>query len=446
VTATYSAGYRAWLVGVLVAVYACGFIDRVVVATVGPALIRDLRLSDLEFGLLGGMAFALFYTAFGVPVARLAERRARVPLIAASVALWSAMTACCGLAQSYWQLLLCRVGVGIGEAGCTPPAHSLISDHFPADRRASILSIYSAGMPIGAMLGAVAGGWLAQSFNWRVAFVVVGAPGLLLALLVRLTLREPPRGFAERAIDVGIPPPWRAVVRRLWESRLFRHVCAGCGLTTLAGNSISLFTPTYLVRSFGMGMARAGALYGLVMGVAGAVGIIAGGIGVDAGARRDRRWYAWGPALGVAVGCPLYVLAFSQTTAPATLGLLLAGATCVSVYFAPSFAVAQNLVEPRMRASASAMLLFVINVLGQGFGPLALGKVSDVASSRAFAAGSYQAICVNAHPTGAMASACVAASASGLRVAILASTIFLLWGAVHYALAAGTAARELPEG
>jgi len=435
-------GYRRWLLALLAAVYTCAFIDRIIIAILGPAIMRDLGLSDVEFGLLGGMAFALFYTTLGVPIAWLAERRSRTTIIAVAVAVWSAMTMLCGVARTFGQLLLCRVGVGIGEAGCTPPAHSLISDHYPPGARSSALAIYSIGVPLGATIGAVAGGWLAQTFDWRTAFVVVGAPGLVLALLVKLTLREPVRGQSDGLASVPPAPPFRTVLQRLMRTPTLRHVCAACSLTTLAAHGINLFAPTYFVRRFDLGLAEVGLIFGLVTGAAGAIGILLGGFGVGLGARRDVRWYVWASAVGVALAFPFYLAAYSLGSVAAAMTALLMGATGMSIYFAPSFALVHNLVEPRMRASMSALLLLSMNVLGQGLGPLMMGFISDMTAAGVFAGTDYRIACQGGSIADAVAAACADAAMRGLQWSILVTAVFFLWGAVHFAIAGRSVARD----
>ena len=211
----YSRGYLSWLLGLLVAIYASSFLDRVIISTVGPAIISDLRISDTLFGLLTGPAFAVFYVVLGIPIARAAERSSRINIISICIALWSLMTVLCGMASSFVPLLLFRMGVGVGEGGCSPAAHSLLSDHFPPRRRATALAVYFAGVPFGIMLGAILGGWLATAFNWRMAFMVLGVPGVLLALLAKLTLREPPRGHSDGAAPPAEAPSLGAVLKRL---------------------------------------------------------------------------------------------------------------------------------------------------------------------------------------------------------------------------------------
>jgi predicted MFS family arabinose efflux permease len=424
------------MLALLVSAYACSFIDRIIVNVVGQAIIADLGLSDLQFGLLGGLAFAIFYTAFGLPVARLAERRGRVAILSISIAVWSLMTTLCGVAQNYVQLLLFRMGVGVGEAGCTPAAHSLISDHYPPERRASAMSVYFLGLPLGTLLGAFIGGWVGQTLGWRLALIWAGAPGLLLALVVWLTLREPHRGLA-----AGAPPPGlRAVLARIGGVPSLLHLGIGCTLVTMGANGINTFAPTYFVRGFGLRLSEVGLYFGVVMGVSGLVGILAGGIGSDLAARRDRRWYAWLPAIGVLLGAPLYATAYNQQAAWVALPLILLGATCLSLYIAPVFAVAQNLVEPRMRASMSAILLLAMNLIGQGLGPTVMGYASDMLAARTFGSG-YREVCGRVRDD--VAAACATASAAGLRHTLVGTSLMLPLGAVFFLRAAATLRRDL---
>ena len=440
----FSLGYRRWMLVLLVAIYACSFLDRVIVSTIGPAIIHDLKLTDLQFGLLGGAAFALFYALFGLPIAWLAERTSRVNIIAVCIALWSAMTALSGLTTSYLQLLAFRMGVGVGEGGCSPAAHSLLSDHYPPRQRASALAIYSIGIPIGSLIGAVAGGWIAQTFSWRMAFIVVGLPGLLLALLARLTLREPARGHSEASLAPAKAPPLGAVLSRLFKTPTFINIAAGFVLTNLSANGVNTFTATYLVRSFHLGLARVGLLYGLVVGVSGVVGILVGGYSADAAGKRDARWYAWGPAIGSAMACPIYLCAFTRQDAVSTVAVFFAGALLMSLYFAPTLAIVQNLVEPRMRATAAALMFLLINIFGQGLGPTAMGAVSDLIARQALTPGGAFSLCPAASGApDAMVRACATPQASGLQAAILAMTLFFLWGSLHYLAAARTIRKDM---
>jgi MFS family permease len=277
--------------------------------------------------------------------------------------------------------------------------------------------------------------------------VVVGLPGLVLALLARLTLREPPRGHSDGAAPPDRPPPIGAVVARIASTPTFRHVTAGFVLTNLAANGVAQFAPSYFVRSFGLGLAEVGLIYGVVSGASGVVGMLAGGFGTDFMGRRDVRWYGWGPAIGALLACPVYLLAFSRGGPFSTAAFIFVGAFLYSLYFAPTMAIIQNLVEPRMRATASALMLLMINIVGQGVGPTIMGLMSDLMAQGLFAMGDYKALCpggVAAHGAApVLAQACIHASAAGLQRAILASTAFFVWGAVHYLLAARHMKRDL---
>ncbi|MCC7010261.1 MAG: MFS transporter [Acidobacteria bacterium] len=434
--------YRLWLMVVLITAYTFAFVDRVIVAVIGPAIIREFGLSDVEFGLLGGLAFALLFSACGIPVARLAERRSRVLIIGSSIAVWSLMTALFGTARSYAGLLIYRLGVGIGEAGVVPASHSLLSDTFPAHRRASMLALFTLGAPLGAVAGSVAGGWLSQMYGWRTAMAAVGLPGLVLALLVIVTLREPVRGALDRHGAAAAPPPFRNMMRGLFRDPVFGHMVMGASLTSVAATGINLFGPTYLVRRFGIGMADAGLWFGVVAGASGVAGILAGGFMTDLAARRHVRWYAGIPAFGVALAFPLYVVAFRQETVAATLGYLVAGAVSLTTYMGPTFALAQNIVSARMRASASAVVLLAMNVLGQGLGPTLMGVASDAFASRAFMLGDYRTSCFGAGAVPAIADACARASTDGLQASIVVTAGCLAWGAVHFWRAATALGRR----
>lgn len=443
----FSRGYRTWMMGLLIAIYACSFIDRVIITTVGQFIKVDLKLSDLQFGLLGGLAFALFYAGFGIPIARAAETKGRTTIIAICIALWSGMTALTGIAQNYLQLLFFRMGVGLGEGGCSPAAHSLLSDCYPPTKRSSAIALYSIGVPIGSMTGALAGGWITQAFNWRTAFVVVGLPGLVLALLAKLTLKEPPRGAIEGADVASRPPPMRAVLARLFRTTTFLNMAAGCILSNLAGASIAVFSPPFLVRSFGLSPAQVGVYYGLMIGASGTIGYLTGGFGSDLGAKKDVRWYAWAPAIGSALACPLMLFAFTRDSAlTVTIGQFF-GSICLAIYFAPTFAVIQNLVDVRMRASASAIMFLLINLFGQGLGPTVMGWFSDSSARRLFKLGDFMTACPGGvGPKGSapdLMAACTHASSTGLKQAILLTTFFFLWGSFHYILAARTIRRDM---
>lgn len=434
----YSRAYTSWVLGLLVVVYISNFIDRTILSVLQQPIKEELRLADWQLGLLGGLSFALFYSIMGVPIARLAERRNRVSIITGALVAWSAMTALCGFAASYVQLLLCRVGVGIGEAGATPPAQSLISDYFPPERRATALSVYGLGVPIGTLLGSVIGGFVAQHWGWRAAFLAVGLPGLLLAVLVRFTVREPPRGHSEGGLAAGEAPSTMTVVKVLWAKRAFRHLAAGMTVTSFAGYAMSAFAATYLIRRFGLNVAEAGLAAGLVNGLSAAVGTLLGGLMTDWAGRKDRRWYVWIPAIGLILSVPLYVAAYLQTDLFWVIVLLIVPGILHFFYLGPTYAVMHNMVAPRMRATATALLLLVLNLIGLGLGPTLLGVASDVFAHQSFF-GDYGLTCPGGLPApgaaAAEALACRGASATGLQWAMVGCSLIYAWAAAHYALA-----------
>jgi MFS family permease len=445
---TFSASYKRWMLLLLMLAYAASFMDRVIIATIGQAIKIDLALSDVQLGLLGGMAFAFFYTVLGIPVARLAERKSRVAIISACVVTFSLMTFLCGMVQNYWQLLLCRMGVGIGEAGGTPSSHSLIADHYPVEKRASAISLFSIGVPVGAVSGALLGGWIVSNWGWRPAFMVIGLPGLLLGAVIYFTLREPARGLSEKTVATSSHvPSLKEVLIRLRSKPAFTHIAIGCALAGFANFAINMFMPVYFVRVFEFSYAQAGLTFGLITGGASLVGTLGGGYLSDWAAKKDQRWYVWVPAAAFVVGTPFYLFAFSQDSWQLALPVMVLGAIFFYAWNGPTFSVTLNLVEPRMRASASAILLFVVNMIGQGLGPVFIGFASDRFADRAFTMGQYAVQCAGGRAgPGASAdlvAACAQASAGGIQSGMLLCSCAFLAAALFYFLAARTLRADL---
>lgn len=372
-------GYRNFVLGLLTVVYVFNFLDRQIVNILGDAIIRDLGLSDTQFGMLSGIAFAAIYATLGMPIARWADASVRRNIIALAVAVWSSMTVLCGAAQNFWQMFLARAGVGVGEAGGSPPAHSIISDVFPANKRATALSIYSLGIYGGVLVGYVAGGYLASEFSWRVAFVVVGLPGLILALMVRFLVHEPPRGLAEARSDVE-PAAFTEVVNILWVRRTFRHIALGCALHAFVTYGLSAFLPIFLVRVHSMPIEQIGAILGLVAGIGGLLGTYGGGFLSDRLANRydDSRWHIWVPLISTIAAIPFYwySLIFAQSGVAAAVTWFVPS-VIGGMYLGPCLSMTHGLVGLRMRAQASAILFFVLNLIGLGLGPMMTGMLSD---------------------------------------------------------------------
>ena len=410
--------YRNYVLGVLVVSYIFNFLDRQILTILLEPIKKELALSDLQLGLLTGFAFAFFYTFLGIPIAMWADRGVRRDILALALFIWSGMTAVTGWATSYLGLLLARIGVGIGEAGGSPPSHSLISDYFPPERRGMALGIYSWGIPIGAATGTLAGAWIGDAFGWRMAFLVVGLPGVLLALIVRLTVREPPRGAFDGHLPERRAESFGEVFGFLWKLRSFRHMSLAAALHAFYGYGSAAFLPSFFARVHDVPLRDRGTYIALII-LSGTIGTFVGGWLSDKRGATDERWYMWVPGLSTLAGAPLAAVFylwpdFSMVTlllgtAPVILG---------QMYLGPTFAMTQTLVRPRMRALAAAILLFVINLIGLGGGPSFVGWLSDALRP--------------AHGNQA------------LRYALLVTVVAgALWSTVHYALAARTLREDL---
>jgi predicted MFS family arabinose efflux permease len=368
---------------ILLIVYIFNFLDRQIVNILAEPIARDLKLSDTQIGLMTGLAFALFYTALGLPLARYSDRPSthRPRLIAIALATWSAMTALCGLANNFIQLLLARIGVGVGEAGCTPPAHSLISDMVPPGKRSSALAFYSLGIPIGSLLGLVIGGLLADWLGWRQAFLIVGLPGVAMTLVVWFGLREPRRErsaeeVAARAAQVEMP--MGQAIRSVMGSRAFvLLLIAGSSAAFLAYGKTT-WTTIFFQRTHGMSPGEVGLWFGLINGFAGIFGTWFGGWLADQYGAKNRRHVLTAPGIGMAIAVPLAILAYVSASWQVALALLIIPTICNSLYYGPTYSAAQGLVPIRSRAIASAVMLFFQNLIGLGLGPLFFGVLSDL--------------------------------------------------------------------
>ncbi|MAT94383.1 MAG: MFS transporter [Halioglobus sp.] len=366
-----------YALGLLTVVYSFNFIDRQLLAILQESIKADLLLSDGQLGLLTGFAFAVFYVTAGIPIARWADRSNRRNIVALALFTWSFMTALSGLVQNYIQLLLARIGVGVGEAGGSPPSHSIISDIFPPQQRASALGFYSTGVNIGILFGFLFGGWLNEFFGWRVAFMVVGLPGILLAVLVRFTLAEPVRGLAEQRTVADTQVPISEVLRLLWSRMTFRHFALGAALNAFAGYSTSSWSASFFIRSHGMSTGELGTWLALIMGLGGAIGVFFGGYIADRLAPRNQRWYAWLPALAGFISVPFAAVVYLVDSPYVALSLAVVPGLLHNVYLGNTLAVTHGLVGLRMRALSSALLFFILNIIGLGAGPWMVGMLSD---------------------------------------------------------------------
>lgn len=373
-----SAAYVWYVILLLCVVNVFSYMDRMALSVLLPSIKADLVLSDGQLGLLVGFAFFLFYAVCGIPVARWADRGIRRDIIAITLTVWSVMTALSGAAQNFWHLFAARVGLGAGEAGCIPSAQSIISDYVPLKKRSGVYALHTFGMSAGTMLGLILAGWLGEAVGWRWAFVVLGLPGIAVAILVRLTLREPRRGASD-GVDCDEPSlPFRETLATLWRCRTYRLVVmflVANGFVTVA---LLQWWPSFYGRVFGTSLSSIGAYLGLAVGAGAGIGTIIGGLVAHKAGQKD-------------IGLPLMISAGAICLAiPAVLGslfsqsshqsMLLAGLTIMlwSVPSGPVTAAMYSVTKPRMRATASAVTIFFISVLGFGFGPLCVGVLSDL--------------------------------------------------------------------
>ena len=366
----------------LVVVYTFNFIDRQIIGILAIPIKAELHLSDAQLGLMGGLAFALFYTGLGIPIAMLADLSDRSWIMTISLVIWSAMTAVCGTVQNFWQLFAARLGVGIGEAGGVAPAYSLISDLYPPHMRARALGVYSFGIPIGSAAGMVFGGVIASLIDWRYAFFIVGLAGVAIAPLFRLTVRDPGRGVQEPGGAQPPPAALRQVFGCLATKPAFWLVCVAAACSSMMGYGLFFWMPSYLVRSFGLTLLDASLHYGAILLIGGIAGIWLGGVLGDRLGAARRSAYALVPAAAFAVTIPFYIFGLLATDIVTALALLLIPTALGLVWLGPVLSMIQHLVPPTMRTTASSIFLFVNNLIGIGIGTPAIGALSDLLTER----------------------------------------------------------------
>ena len=379
---TRSPAYRAYVMFILVVVYTFNFIDRQIVGILAVPIKADLNLTDTQLGLMGGLAFALFYTGLGIPVAILADRWKRTWIMTAALTIWSGMTAACGLANNFWQLFLARLGVGVGEAGGVAPAYSLISDYFPSHQRARALSVYSFGIPIGSALGIVFGGYIASKIDWRFAFFALGIAGILVAPIFKLTVAEPPRGQYDAKAPDAPSPTLMQIVRLLSHKPSFWIISLGAAASSMMGYGLFFWLPSFFVRSFDLTLLDASVFYGAILLIGGIAGTWAGGYMADRFGAGKRGNYVVIPAVAFLATIPLYVLAILSPDLTTTFFALLIPTGLGLAWLGPVLSAIQHVVPPNMRATASAIFLFINNLIGIGAGTVALGIISDNLEAR----------------------------------------------------------------
>jgi MFS family permease len=417
--------YQHYVLLMLVFGYIFNVIDRSsVFGAVLPAIKKEIAATDLEMGLLSGFTFAVFYSFLGIPIARLADRWSRVNVLAISIALWSAATATCGAAWNYLSLFTSRAMTAVGEAGGSPPSHSLISDYFPISKRATALAVYAMSVPIGTSIGNYSSGWLNVWYGWRMTFVIVGLPGVVLAVLMWLTIKEPPRGYSDgpTARPRAQAPPFFDVFKFLLARNSFMHMSLAAALHSVVWYSGTTWNNTFFVWSHGLNSGQAGtrlAIFSLI----GAVGSFAGGLLADrlSVKKGDKRWYMWVPGIACIVMVPFQFAAYLSpdlgVVVPITFSIMF---VLASMFFGPSFAVAQSIATVRMRAVSASVLLFIQTIIGMTLGPAIVGQISDMLKP-------------------------VVGEGAGIAYPMAAIGVVNLWAAVHYFLAARRYRQDLVE-
>lgn len=371
--------YRNYVVVLIWLVMLFRFVDMQIIAVLLESIKQEFKFSDTQLGLLGGIAFALFYAVLGIPIAWMADRYNRRNIIAVAVGLWSLMTAACGLATGFISLFLARIGVGVGEAGGIPPSYSLISDYIEREKRGTVFAILNSSIPVGVFTGFIVGGWVNEYYGWRAAFMVVGIPGILLALLVRFTLREPPRGFSEQRQTVMEPSALKDTFRYLWGLKSYRHIVLATSIMTLGAYGSGIWIPSFFIRVHGMGVAEIGTWLAFIYGIGGALGTTLGGMLADRRARKkdDFRWYMWVPAMAGLGILPFSFIVYLWPNPIQALLIHLCTTTLMHMFMGPAYGTVQTLAGVKRRAMAAAVNLFMVNLIALGTGPLIIGMASD---------------------------------------------------------------------
>jgi predicted MFS family arabinose efflux permease len=439
--------YRARFIVILFLVCFLNLADRTVFSVLAPLIRVDLNLSDSQIGMLQGLAFALLYGGLGIPVGWLAERFSRVGIIAIATAFWSAATALSGMATSFGTMLLTRVGVGTGEAGFTAPTSSLIADHFPRERRASAMSLVMLGLPIGAMVGALLAGLIAERWGWRAVFFAFGLPGLLVAMTVWLGLKEPPRGLVDGLSGQRRKPaPLSATFAHLWRVPSLRWIVIGGAICSIGIQGVAQFMVLYFVRSFQMPIPAAAALFGIVSGASLAVGLLVGAFGTDRASARDVRWWVIAPAIALVLTTICFVVGFRSGNLVLAVALISLGCLGAMIHYGPTIGLIQNMTPVNMRSSAAAVFAMFYALAGTGIGPTFVGFASDHIASASLGQSGYLQLCRPGTTAPAMAEACAAAARTGLIGALSMCVLAYAVAAVFYALASRTLRADLKAG
>lgn len=448
-----SFGYRSYVLLTLTIVYTLNFIDRILISVVSRPIIEEFALTNFQFGLLTGIGFALFYTLLGIPIASYSERASRKTIIGVCVILWSVATALCGLTTGFITLLAARLLVGIGEAGCTPPANSMISDYYTPRARATALGIYAMGVTFGTVLAQLFGGKILQLFSWREAFIYLGLPGVIVGLLVLLTVKEPPRGYSD---PPGTVKPEKAsfkeAMREISSKSTFWTMTIGATLAAFAGYSLVSFLPLFIQYNHGLGAGETAISYMAPIALASTLGAFLGGFLTEQASKRSETAASWVPGIAFLLAVPFYLWGFYAGGLGAMLIALAIGGCLHYFYLGAQYNIAQSVVSVRSRATAIAILLFVVNLIGYGLGPAFTGFLADMfttsgISQTAFATDLSVSICNDkaalAAMSAPMADACNGAKASAMQLTCAIISVVYLLAGIFFLLSARTLKRDL---
>ncbi|MEM9668568.1 MAG: MFS transporter [Pseudomonadota bacterium] len=474
VTGYGSQGYRTYVLIMLTGVYTLNFIDRNLVGVLAEPIITTFSLSDTQFGLLASWPFAIFYAVMGIPIAAAADRFNRTRIIVACIVLWSVMTALCGIAAGFITLALFRIGVAVGEAGCTPPANSIISDYYPPNKRATALGIYSMGVTLGGVLAFLFGGPLAEidgaSFGnwissvglgwlfsgldwstiegWRIAFVVIGMPGVLVAIVLSLTVKEPPRGYSDPPDSQGLKKAsMREAFSELSGKPTFWWMTLGASLVAFVGYGMFTFQIPFLVREHGLSVREASINFGAPLAALGALGTFLGGYLSDQLSKRiGVKAIAIVPAVGLVLAIPCYIAAF-HTGSLVTAFIFWAFANMLHyAYLGAQYNIGGGVVSAKSRATAIAILLVVVSIIGNGIGPQFVGIMSDLFTNSQISSLSggelTRALCGTADLDTVSKAICVEARSTGLKQSVSVTTLWFLVAAFCYYMSSRTLDRD----
>ena len=469
-----SKSYRNYILGILLTVYIFNFIDRTIINILTEPIKESFGVEDWQMGLPGGPAFAILYTFVGIPIARFSEQHHRVWIIAGSVFLWSLMTVLCGFALSFIALFIFRIGVSIGEAGCSPPANSLIADYFVPAERSTAVSVYALGIPLGGMVAYVFGGYIVGSLDgpiigamleswnwtwavnaldwqniegWRIAFVVVGVPGIIVAAIVKLTIAEPPRGYTDplemqNREQVG----FREVLRILSQKPAYWHVTMGVTIASFVNYGVGQFFVSFLIRTHELSIFDASVKIAMALALMAAIGTYMSGYLADRYAKRFPKALALIPMFALLGVIPMHVVGYLAESLWVAVPLMMVGQMLLYTYLCPLYAVPSGVVDSRMRATAVAVTLFIVNLLGYGLGPPLIGGLSTILNAT-FLSGLDPALtleaCKASNLTVAAQSACDSANADGLRWSMVLFKCLYLWAIFHFYMASRTIQRDM---